>query len=264
MMTFQEVFKRIAFKIPTLEQQKDVKLAFKVLCGDAPLESINHIFKFKDTELSIKTDNWHKAKNWSDLWQKDRIVKMFLKSFKELCDADWLLCPTTTNAVESHNKISHTKTTLLVANLETYYRIDKRAAYNTLAASMGIKIGDLDDVKDKKKRNREIVRRRKRQVRLVADDGDKEIESTNKKSKDTVGSEKGSSVDQYVGKTVWIDTFGARNKKYNWCKATVESVDKFGVYVARYADAPKFTAKIPDILNEREVRFTDDSLPTHK
>lgn len=151
-----------------------------------------------------------------------------------MCSAVWLqMADTTIYRVEFHNKISHTKTTLLVANLETYYRIDKRAAYNTLAASMGIKIGDLDDIKDKKKRYREIVRRRKRQVRLVTDDGDKEIESTNKKSKDTVGSEIGSSVDQYVGKTVWIDTFRARNKKYNWCKATVESADKFGVYVAR-------------------------------
>lgn len=263
----REVFKKIAFKIPTLEHQKDVKLAFKVLCGETPLDSVNHIFKFSQTELSVKTDNWYKAKKWSEWWQKDRIIKMFSKSFKEMCDADWALCPTTTNAVESHNKISHTKTTLLVANLETYYRIDKRAAYNTLAASIGIKIGDPDDIKKRKKENRETLRRRrKREICLVADDDNDatEIQSCNKRPRGTTDTvDECTDVDNYIGKTVWIDTFGARNKKYNWCKATVESVDK-GVYIARYVDAPKFTAKIPDILNDKEVRFNDFCLPNQK
>ena len=57
MTTVQGKYLKNRLKKPTLEQQKDVKLAFKVLCGYEPLESINHIYKLKDTELLTKSNN---------------------------------------------------------------------------------------------------------------------------------------------------------------------------------------------------------------
>ena len=88
-----------------------------------------------------------------------------------------------------------------------YYCIDKRAAYSTLAASMGIKTGDLHDVKEKKE-YRKVVRRLKRQMRLVADD--------------TIGSEKGSS---------WSERWQNRLDRYiSWDTRYLSGYSFFSVF----------------------------------
>ena len=174
----REVFKKIAFKIPKLEKKSDVTLAFKILCGKSELDSALQFIDLTEKELDANTENWSKAKDWADWWQKERIIKMFAKSFKEMSDADWKVCPTTTNAVESHNKVSQTKTTLLLANLANYYEIDKNACTNTLLALSGIKIGDSEQTKKRKQENRVEARKRKRNANQNVDENGEIEESS--------------------------------------------------------------------------------------
>ncbi|XP_032794039.2 uncharacterized protein LOC116930741 [Daphnia magna] len=92
-----------------------------------------------------------------------------------MSDADWAVCPRTTNAVESQNKKGCSKT---------------------------------------------------------------------KSFRDVVNAAE-TSEDENLGKTVVIDTYGARGRKFGWCKATVIKKKGEG-YVAKYISDKK-TTFIPDI-----------------
>ncbi len=75
-----------------------------------------------------------------------------------MTDADWEICPRTTNAVEAHNKISNSShSSLLIVNLENWYRIDKNVCYDTIAAAAGVPVG----VSLEKREKRNAVRRKK-------------------------------------------------------------------------------------------------------
>ncbi|EFX76621.1 hypothetical protein DAPPUDRAFT_248801 [Daphnia pulex] len=58
--------------------------------------------------------------------------------------------------------------------------------------------------------------------------------------------------DANVGKTVYIDTYGARGKKYGWCEAIIMKKTEKG-YTARYVTDKK-TTFIPNI-NDEKIRF---------
>ena len=64
---------------------------------------------------------------------------MFTKSFKEMSNEDWTICPRTTNAVEAQNKLSNPNSALLI--VAHWYREDKKASFTTVCASFGITTG---------------------------------------------------------------------------------------------------------------------------
>lgn len=148
--------------IPHLEHQVDVELAFEILQGAEPLQEAKNFMNLTKEERAVNTEKWKIAADWVAWWRKPKIVQMFTKCFKDMTDADWQIFPTTTNAVKSQNKIGNAKTTLFVAVLENFYRIDKRSCYQTLAAQMGISIGDSSFVRKKKNEQRKMRRIRKK------------------------------------------------------------------------------------------------------
>jgi hypothetical protein len=95
--------------MPYLEHKIDVLLAFDIFNTAQPLIKARNFMELTDEELLVKTDGWEKAKNWADWWIRSRILKMFTKSWKTMDDVDWAACPSTTNAIESHNKIKSFK-----------------------------------------------------------------------------------------------------------------------------------------------------------
>lgn len=129
--TSKKVFLKIACKIPHLDDQAQVNLLFDVLCGLVPLEA-SVIVSLNEKELDADTTNWNTATEWVKWWTKPKILKIFTKSFKDMSEADWKICPRTTNAVESHIKLSNARTTLFLSALSIYYRVDKKSAYDTL------------------------------------------------------------------------------------------------------------------------------------
>ena len=171
---FQKDLQKYCVQNSEIGKKSGVSLAFKFFCRISELDNALQFIDLTEKELDANTENWSKAKDWADWWQKERIIKMFAKSFKEMSDADWKVCPTTTNAVESHNKVSQTKTTLLLANLANYYEIDKNACTNTLLALSGIKIGDSEQTKKRKQENR-VEARKKRNTNQNVDENN-EIE----------------------------------------------------------------------------------------
>jgi len=68
-----------------------------------------------------------------------------------------------------------------------------------------------------------------------------------------IGLDAATESDANVGKTVYIDTYGARGKKYGWCEAIIMKKTEEG-YTARYVTDKK-TTLIPNINDEKFVRF---------
>ena len=164
----KDVFLKIANKIPYLQNQEDVSVAFDILQGSLPLKDALSFVSLDESELSVNTDKWNAAYDWAQWWQRPQTLKMFTKSFKDMSDADWEICPTTTNAVESHNKASHANTKNFVASLTYYYNVDKRSIHQTIAAEQGIPIG-ISVTKRKQLNEKRKIRRVK--ARLACEDG---------------------------------------------------------------------------------------------
>ncbi|KZS01907.1 Uncharacterized protein APZ42_001277 [Daphnia magna] len=146
--------------MPYLENKKDVLLVFDVLTAVQPIVKARSFMEVTEEELLVKTDGWEMAKKWAEWWMRSRMLKMFTKSWKTMDDVDWAACPSTTNAVESHNKISHSKTCQLSGSMQHYYQVDKRAAYETLAVEAGVVL--RGSLKSKKRKHALRVLRRKK------------------------------------------------------------------------------------------------------
>ena len=152
------VFVKIAHAIPNLESQGDVHLAFSILTTETSINDENaeefltsEKVALTETELDVDASRWSSASTWAKWWSKPKILTMFTQSYREMTDADWSRCPTTTNAVESHNKVGNIKSTRFKAVLENFYRTDKNVAYKAVAAEHGIGIGDGKRTKHEKK-----------------------------------------------------------------------------------------------------------------
>jgi hypothetical protein len=108
---------------------------------------------------------------------------MFAKSFKEMSDEDWAICPRTTNAVEAQNKLSNSsQSSLLIVALAHWYREDKNACFKTVCASFGITTGvtpEKRETMNKKKRQN----RMKLKVTLTSDCDDGKPPTSTEKSK---------------------------------------------------------------------------------
>lgn len=165
----QKVFKKIAYGIPKLALPEDVALAFSILIGKASFsdEDARQLLEGKiqlsPAELTVSTDGWSKATEWAKFWQRPKILKLYSVAHKDMTDATWAVCPRTTNACESQNKISHAKSSSTFAALQTLYRTDRRSAYYNAAAKRGITTG----VSDRKRRitNQKKLRRINRRRR---------------------------------------------------------------------------------------------------
>lgn len=250
----KKIFKKIAYNIPRLDNQSDVLVSFDILSGVAEIAEASSFLSLNEEELAASTTGWVAAEEWAEWWSRPRHVKMFTRSFKEMTDADWLACPRTTNAVESHNKISNAKTSLLICALEHYYRIDKRSAYQTLAAQLGVAVGTKAQ---KRKRLNDKRRTRRLRAKKRHVEGEDEVDSTDET---LLVSSKTADVneaddDEHIGKKVWIDTIGSRGKHLGWCEAVIKEKQANGDYVAFYTKWPKHATTIPDIYDEDEIRF---------
>ena len=250
----KNVFKKIAYNIPRLESQSDVLLSFDILSGVADVGEASCFISLNEEEKAVNTSGWVGATEWEEWWSRPRHVKMFTKSFKDMTDADWRACPRTTNAVESHNKISNAKTSLLICALEHYYRIDKRSAYQTLAAQLGIAVGTKAQ---KRKRLNDKRRSRRLRAKKRHVEGEDKIDSLDESSLvcQKLESVKEADGDEHIGKKVWIDTIGSKGKHLGWCEAVIKQKEPNGDYVAFYTKWPKHATSIPDIFDEDEIRF---------
>ena len=99
------VFNKIAYihNLPTVEENQ---LAFDVLCGTLSCEDkdVNNFLlstvKLNSNYLQeVNTSQWKNVSHWVAWWSKPKVAKMFAKSFNDMSDEDWTICPRTTNAV---------------------------------------------------------------------------------------------------------------------------------------------------------------------
>ncbi len=136
-------------------------LAFDILSGKIQLDD-PEAANFLRESIQLQPDqvDWRKAEDWCNWWARSKVVKMFTKAFTEMTDAEWELCPRTTNAVEAQNKLSHaSNSTSAIVQLDDWYREDKKHAFQYLAPQHGIQIGQ-----SKLKRKESNKKRRKKRL----------------------------------------------------------------------------------------------------
>ncbi|KZS15331.1 Uncharacterized protein APZ42_019128, partial [Daphnia magna] len=206
-----------------------VNLLLDFLCGLVPLEEACDIVSLSKKKLDADTKNWNAAAKCVKWWTKPKVLKIFTKSFKDMTEDDWQICPRTTNAVESHNKLSNARTTLFLSALLTLYRVEQKSAYDSIAAELGVAVGPT---KEQRRRNN----KRRKMYRLRAKS--KIVEQSDAKDEEAAGLEYPGSqivendlddvaqIDQtqetvnfnvdvdYIGKIVWVDTVGVRGKHF--------------------------------------------------
>ena len=68
------------------------------------------IVQLSDKQLQTDRRNWTQAKEWVNWWTKEKVARMFQKSFMEMTEADYDFLPHDSNAAESHNKLSDSRT----------------------------------------------------------------------------------------------------------------------------------------------------------
>lgn len=290
------VFTKIALSIPNLISKRETSLAFDLLCGKISSED-HHLFlkanqfllitvkHSQDDLLSVNTSQWSKAGNWVKWWSQTKIAKMYTKSFNDMSDEDWEICPKTTNAVEAHNKLSNESgSKLLIVLLEDMYRQDKKACFKSVCASYGVTTGVSKEkratITKRKRRNRLHPR-----VKLNDKTGDKTNDKTDDKTDDeksdddkgngNAGKRKNEEgarkskrlrtnnsddeTDAYIGKNVWVLTKtkqGTKTTNHGWCEGTIERKNKKGEYISKYTHWKNYCAVIPDV-KAKTVKFTD-------
>jgi hypothetical protein len=276
------VFNKIAYVIPNLPTMEETILACDVLCGKLSFEDedVNNFLlstvKLNSKDLQeVNTSQWNKASHWVAWWAKPKVAKMFTKSFKEMSDEDWAICPRTTNAVEAQNKLSNPNSELLIVALEHWYREDKKASFTTVCASFGITTGVTPEkratMNEKKRRNRMKL---KVTMSSDCDDGEQPTTSTGKSKRKNEESTRQSkrlkvrneetknvgvkSVDM-IGKTIWVKTTtkkGAKTNQHGWCEAKIQKINDEGEYIANYKKWKKNSVIIPD-LSADTIRFSE-------
>ncbi|EFX76622.1 hypothetical protein DAPPUDRAFT_106877 [Daphnia pulex] len=150
-----------------------------------------------------------------------------------MTDADWAACQITTNAVESQNKKGTSKTKSFLDVLSNFYLEDQRFCFATYAAREGISTGTSIAVRLKQNKKRRLKRDRPKII-------DKESPCHSQSGSEPKGSKASgkkrklppkapsqaillnsylsNKSDANVGKTVYIDTYGARGKNMDGAK----------------------------------------------
>ncbi len=205
---------KIAYKIPDLETENDVTLAFHILKGECPFsdEEAQHflldVIALSQEEPSINNEGWTAAKSWAEWWMRPRTLIMCSKAYKQMTDADWALIPNNTNAVESQNRVSQIQTTKLINVVRQYYTTDKNSVYRTLAAAKGIGAGPSQGKRkayNEKTQSTRRVKRLKKNEKLLMESEEIEEEE-----------------DPFIGKSVLVHTKAKRGRKFHWLSAKLK------------------------------------------
>ena len=86
------------------------------------------MISLNQNEKANNPECWEKAKERVDWWIRPCHLKLLCKSMSEMTGVDWAECLSTTNAVESHNRISCPDGGKNLRNvLEHVYMIDRAA-----------------------------------------------------------------------------------------------------------------------------------------
>ena len=167
-------------------------------------------------------DGWSQAVSWVSFWSRANNLKMICKALSEFNDREWDVLPATTNAVESHNRISKPSCKTIAAALKWYYRIDRTCAVKYVATRHGVGIkypskhckkpGKLSTLSDW---SEEVF---SQDVSFAASvDGDEE----------------------FVGRFIMANTVGVKGKHYGKLFAKVVERTEDG-YQAMYHDTPSY------------------------
>eukprot|EP00112_Aurelia_sp_Birch-Aquarium-sp1_P022077 Seg6109.1 transcript_id=Seg6109.1/GoldUCD/mRNA.D3Y31 product="hypothetical protein" protein_id=Seg6109.1/GoldUCD/D3Y31 len=239
----RRVFVKVCKAIPDETQDSKINTMFDVLSGKTKVSVLTTILELDAEERSIDNARWSKAKHWTSWWRKPKHAKMFIKGAKEMSNASWALCPETTNAVESMNRISVPNGSLTVKGfLEHLYRIDKNAAYQTVARQEGINVCSTQLARKKKASSQRKWRSSKSYK--VDDQQDSEVDITLEMGKG----------DELIGKDLLVETTGKRGKNYGFCKATIVSKEN-GAYRCKYHQWEDSFVLIPeeDLHNKSDI-----------
>ena len=176
----KNLFKKIAYAIPLLDNQEDVDLAFEILCGKVELheetveEFLLSVIKVTQEETAdINTAGWLGAIRWAKWWSRVKITKMFTKSFTEMTEDEWNYAPKTTNSVESQNRQTKKFGGDFNSLLAGIYRTDRKFIYETHAARDGIITG----VSLERRHEINLKRRRKTAMRFVGQSDENQFEA---------------------------------------------------------------------------------------
>jgi hypothetical protein len=146
---------------------------------------------------------------------------MICKSVSEFTDEEWNLIPSSSNAVESHNRLSRAPRKTISAAINWYFAKDRQAVTRHIARSLGVVI----DQQSK---------------RCLKPGGKKPSLSSDVLSTDVCASS--NSETEFIGRYILVDTEDDK-KKYGFLLARVVERNDFG-YRARYHDTPGFYVDI--------------------
>lgn len=165
----KKVFKKLAYALPELETKKEVTLVFNILSRKVDFDQIEaRDFLTLKMEMEraevedMNTEGWEKAGPWAEFWAREKVVKMFTKAFKEMTEADWDICPRTTNAVESQNVLGKVKSKTFLTVIENLYETDRKNAFSEVASVRGIKTGTTEKKREIRNQKRKSTRYRPR------------------------------------------------------------------------------------------------------
>ena len=217
------IFKRLAYLLPYLKDEDNVFLAFDILTGTKDLDDEEvEFFLSNQTNITqedlfeVDTSLWHLAQDWKTWWLKPKTRRMIFLSFSDMLKADLKVCPRTTNAVESQNRLSAPGSKSFHVGLSRLFSTDKTFCYRTLAVRNGISVGiSLEERKEINNKRR--GKKRRLPVLLEEENSDSDAEDSSvvkKKKKDSENDREGSiQSDPAQSQTISSDENGEEDKE---------------------------------------------------
>jgi hypothetical protein len=228
-------FKSVARLLESAANKQQADLCFSVLSGK-PDQKLLKNFPGLISDAALRFCNgWSQAVSWVSFWSRANNLKMICKSLSEFTDKEWDVLPQTTNAVESHNRLSKPTCKTIAAALKWYYRVDRTSAVKIVAARHGVGL------------NYPSKRCRKPCKLSNPSDWSEEVSDQNFSfTESTFGD------DEFVGSFIMVNTVGAKGKHYGKLLAKVVERTEDG-YRAMYHDTPSYETYVdgpndPDVI----------------
>ena len=133
-------FKSVARLLESATNKQEADLCFSVL-SSKPDQKLLKAFPCLISAAALRyCDGWSQPVSWVSFWSRANNLKMICKSLSEFTNREWDVLPATTNAVESHNRISKPSCKTIAAAFKWYYRITRTCAVKHVAARHGVGI----------------------------------------------------------------------------------------------------------------------------
>lgn len=73
-----KAFRLLADKVMECNVKEDVQTIFKVLAGELPVSSVDHLLTEEMKTYNINNEGWRKLQNWKKWWTREEHLSKFL------------------------------------------------------------------------------------------------------------------------------------------------------------------------------------------